>query len=119
MHSVISHECTGCGLCVEPCPVDCIEMVTQPEPTYNPTMARERFNTKQVRLLRNEQDKQQLYREKRRLAEPTSNQQNDKQAKQNFILQALARAQEKNWAKKNLKLTSKQLGYLTVKQPTL
>ena len=27
MHTVIEAECTGCELCVEPCPVDCIEMV--------------------------------------------------------------------------------------------
>ncbi len=26
MHTVIASECTGCDLCVEPCPVDCIEM---------------------------------------------------------------------------------------------
>ncbi len=27
MHSVLVEECTGCGLCVSLCPVDCIEMV--------------------------------------------------------------------------------------------
>ena len=27
MHTVIIDECTGCDLCVEPCPVNCIEMV--------------------------------------------------------------------------------------------
>jgi electron transport complex protein RnfB len=27
MHTVIVDECTGCDLCVEPCPVDCIDMV--------------------------------------------------------------------------------------------
>jgi electron transport complex protein RnfB len=27
MHTVIAEECTGCELCVSPCPVDCIEMV--------------------------------------------------------------------------------------------
>ena len=26
MHTVMITECTGCDLCVEPCPVDCIEM---------------------------------------------------------------------------------------------
>jgi len=25
---VIESECTGCDLCVDPCPVDCIDMVT-------------------------------------------------------------------------------------------
>ena len=27
MHTVIISECTGCDLCVEPCPVDCIDMI--------------------------------------------------------------------------------------------
>jgi electron transport complex protein RnfB len=27
MHTVITSECTGCDLCVEPCPVDCIDML--------------------------------------------------------------------------------------------
>jgi electron transport complex protein RnfB len=26
MHTVIADECTGCELCVAPCPVDCITM---------------------------------------------------------------------------------------------
>ena len=28
MHTVIQSECTGCELCVTPCPVDCISMKT-------------------------------------------------------------------------------------------
>ncbi len=95
MHSVLSHECTGCGLCVEPCPVDCIDMVTQPKPTYKQDVARARFNARQVRLLRDEQEKQQAYREKRRLAALTSDQQHDKKAKQEYVLQALARTKNK------------------------
>ena len=27
MHTVIKEECTGCELCLEPCPVDCIDML--------------------------------------------------------------------------------------------
>jgi electron transport complex protein RnfB len=30
MHTVITSECTGCDLCVEPCPVDCIDMLALP-----------------------------------------------------------------------------------------
>lgn len=26
MHAVIDLDCTGCGLCLDPCPVDCIDM---------------------------------------------------------------------------------------------
>jgi electron transport complex protein RnfB len=29
MHTVIAAECTGCDLCLPPCPVDCIEMVVK------------------------------------------------------------------------------------------
>ena len=31
MHTVIIAECTGCKLCVPPCPVECIEMVPVPQ----------------------------------------------------------------------------------------
>jgi electron transport complex protein RnfB len=31
MHTVIVSECTGCDLCVEPCPVDCIDMLREEE----------------------------------------------------------------------------------------
>jgi electron transport complex protein RnfB len=27
MHTVIADECTGCELCLPPCPVDCIDLV--------------------------------------------------------------------------------------------
>jgi len=27
MHTVIASECTGCDLCLPPCPVDCIDML--------------------------------------------------------------------------------------------
>ena len=95
MHSVLSDECTGCGLCVEPCPVDCIDMVVQPKALYDQDKARLRFNARTVRLLRDEQEKQQAYREKRRLTALTSDEQHDKQAKQDYILQAIMRAQAK------------------------
>jgi electron transport complex protein RnfB len=93
MHSIINHECTGCGLCVEPCPVDCIDIIEQPSADYNPNQARARFHAKQIRALRDEQEKQQNYREKRRLNRLDSTLQHDKQAKQDYILQALARSQ--------------------------
>ena len=95
MHNILSHECTGCGLCVKPCPVDCIDIITQPSALYNQDLARQRFNAREVRLLRDEQDKQQTYREKRRLTALTSDQQHDKLAKQDYVLQAMARAQAK------------------------
>ncbi|HHF7346395.1 TPA: RnfABCDGE type electron transport complex subunit B [Legionella feeleii] len=95
MHAVIAHECTGCGLCVAPCPVDCIELVDLPEPGYDKAVARQRFHAKQARLLREEQEKQQIYREKRQLAVKTSDVRQDIQAKQDYIRQALMRVQAK------------------------
>jgi Na+-translocating ferredoxin:NAD+ oxidoreductase subunit B len=95
MHAVISHECTGCGLCVEPCPVDCIEMVTLPEPLYQKDTARTRFMAKEARLLREEHEKQQIYREKRQLTRESDGHTLDVQAKQDYIQQALARVKAK------------------------
>lgn len=95
MHSVLSDECTGCGLCVEPCPVDCIELVTIPTAEYDKTLARNRFNARKVRLLREEQDKSNAYREKRTLVVPTESVIQDKVAKQDYILQALQRSAAK------------------------
>ena len=34
LHTVIAAECTGCELCIPPCPVDCIVM--QPAPGAEP-----------------------------------------------------------------------------------
>jgi electron transport complex protein RnfB len=30
MHTVVEEQCTGCGLCLPPCPVDCIAL-TEPD----------------------------------------------------------------------------------------
>jgi electron transport complex protein RnfB len=30
MHTVIADLCTGCELCLPPCPVDCIELIAPP-----------------------------------------------------------------------------------------
>lgn len=95
MHAVITHECTGCGLCVEPCPVDCIEMQTLPELNYDQDVARTRFHAKQTRKLRNEQEQEQAYREKRLLANKTESNVQEIKAKQDYIQQALARVQAK------------------------
>lgn len=96
MHTVLPQECTGCGLCVEPCPVDCIDILPLdlPEGTlsYDRDLARKHYMAKQVRLLNEEQLKSQQYRAKRRLAVDTEDVQADKQAKNDYILAALARA---------------------------
>ena len=80
---------------ITPCPVDCIEMVTLSEPDYDKDLARQRFNDKQTRLLRDEHQKQQAYREKRLLTKNSANHSQDIQAKQDYIQQALARVKAK------------------------
>ncbi|WP_130931938.1 electron transport complex subunit RsxB [Pseudomonas sp. Sample_24] len=76
MHTVIIDECTGCDLCVAPCPVDCIEMRPLPMETVVPIVgglafslddqraraekrshARRRFEQRNARLQREEQQK--------------------------------------------------------------
>ncbi|WP_419708710.1 electron transport complex subunit RsxB [Pseudomonas sp. NFX224] len=76
MHTVIIDECTGCDLCVAPCPVDCIEMHPLPTDTVLPIVgglafsleeqraraakrnhARDRFEQRNARLRREEQQK--------------------------------------------------------------
>jgi electron transport complex protein RnfB len=77
MHTVIIDECTGCDLCVAPCPVDCIEMHPLPVATVLPIVgglafsledqrartekrnhARSRFEQRNARLRREEEQKQ-------------------------------------------------------------
>lgn len=95
MHAILTSECTGCGLCVEPCPVDCIEMLPLETPGYDPAIARERFQARQIRQLRQQHEQEQTYRDKRQLAAISDKNSADKQAKQDYILQAMQRVQAK------------------------
>lgn len=95
MHTIIEQECTGCGLCVEPCPVDCIEMTPKDALTFDKDKARARFNTKQVRTLRETEEQARSYRDKRQLSKNQDAQKEDKQAKQSYILAALERVKAK------------------------
>ena len=51
----IAQECTGCELCIAPCPVDCIDMLaieplTKIEQEKKSTLARQRYAFHQARL---------------------------------------------------------------------
>ena len=77
MHTVITDECTGCELCIEPCPVDCIVMYPvsacqSPEEGAEPTSRfqraanwRSRYESKQARLARDEQERAESLRRKK------------------------------------------------------
>ena len=95
MHAVITSQCTGCGLCIEPCPVDCIELLPLDAPQYDKNAARARFQARQIRHLRDQHEQEQLYREKRQLVTKKDDNKQDAQAKQDYILQALARVTAK------------------------
>jgi electron transport complex protein RnfB len=55
MHTVIAQWCTGCELCVPPCPVDCIAFEeTQALPDAG--LSRERYQFRAFRLEREERE---------------------------------------------------------------
>lgn len=64
MHTILADWCTGCDLCVAPCPVDCIQMedVTDERTGWaawsqaQATVARERYEFRKVRLVREGQE---------------------------------------------------------------
>jgi len=67
MHTVISADCTGCELCIPPCPVDCIHMLPAVRPLWpqqDADTARERFNLRNLRLQREQQEKEQRLAQK-------------------------------------------------------
>ncbi|WP_085718679.1 electron transport complex subunit RsxB [Pseudomonas sp. B28(2017)] len=89
MHTVLIDECTGCDLCVAPCPVDCIEMRPLPPNTVLPVVgglaltpqarqartlkrdhARSRFEQRNARLQREEQQKVAERQARQRAAQP-------------------------------------------------
>ena len=55
MHTVVINACTGCELCLPPCPIDCIDMKIIPQPTSNEKKQKaqqwlHRYKEKQKRL---------------------------------------------------------------------
>jgi len=110
MHTVIIDECTGCDLCVAPCPVDCIEM--HPLTTVLPIVgglasndierrarsvkrdrARRRFEQRNARLQYEEEQKlaERLARAKR--AAPVVTPTTDAAVKKAKVSLAMSRAQ--------------------------
>jgi len=93
MHTVVTGLCSGCDLCVPPCPVDCIEMVPArgddavwDRPRAD--AARQRFERREARVAREREER--ALRVKR--AEPQA------EKKRAVIAQAIARARAKRAA---------------------
>jgi len=94
MHTVINHECTGCGLCVEPCPVDCIELLPVPTPTFQPALAKRRFNERNQRLALEESEKANKH-EAARILKANESKKTEQNAKKAYIQAALNRVNKK------------------------
>jgi electron transport complex protein RnfB len=59
MHTVLIERCTGCELCLPPCPVDCIELRPGPMPAADQAKQnRERFDAHTMRLLNRAAERQ-------------------------------------------------------------
>lgn len=99
MHTIVEFECTGCELCIEPCPVDCIDLVSINEHIYSHAKARARYTAKKIRALQERQAQSKRYLEKRKLVANGESKQADAKAKQDYILQALQRVQQKKQGK--------------------
>lgn len=85
MHTVIANECIGCQLCIPPCPVDCIELITQPATHTREVRkqhALERIATRKQRLA-------QIQQQSQKPTQPSLSE------KKNYIEAALLRVQAK------------------------
>jgi electron transport complex protein RnfB len=74
MHTVVTELCSGCDLCVAPCPVDCIEMLPAKEEdvwdAVRADAARERFERRSSRLERERRERTERLAVRARMAKP-------------------------------------------------
>ena len=70
MHTVVASLCTGCELCIPPCPVDCIRMEQNPRfpAMMKANDARDRYKFHQMRLARDERERNFALAEGERVA---------------------------------------------------
>jgi electron transport complex protein RnfB len=70
-------------------------MIEVEESSYDKDLARKRFYAKKTRLVRDDNERQQLYREKKQLTAQSTNKEKDTIAKRAYIQEALARVKAK------------------------
>jgi electron transport complex protein RnfB len=111
MHVVIDEWCTGCDLCIPPCPVDCITMVPVTGKATGwdawsqelADLARNRYESREKRLEREELDNvRRLALKAKNKAKAldlesakTEDEKSEIERKRAIIAAAMARAQEK------------------------
>lgn len=117
MHTVIASECTGCDLCVEPCPVDCIEMRPlpagliasdhgSPQAFARARHYRQRYEARQARLQRQDEDKRARRQAQQARASAASGLSDAE--KQAVIQAAIARTQAKKQARQEARVIDGQ-----------
>ena len=114
MHTVIEAYCTGCELCIPACPVDCISLEPMDIqlsgwaawPQHLADLARERYETRQIRLKREaaEQDQRLQAKALKKLADLPAHTKGTEHApevdrKRAIIEAALAKAKARQTAK--------------------
>ena len=82
MHTVVAELCTGCELCIAPCPVDCITMVPRSDladapPAPEPPTNRERFDAHNERLARRARERDALLAARKQMAGPSTRRYSD------------------------------------------
>ena len=115
MHTVIESCCTGCELCIPPCPVDCIEMLFMPEFSHwDQTLAhaaRNRMNTREIRLKRQKEEQAERLEAKaiHKLDDLDDSPSPDAAAKKAVVQAALARARARRQAQTCVDLHRRRL----------
>jgi len=115
MHTILPSLCTGCDLCVAPCPVDCIAMIpltddSASEPTgwaawsqeqADAARARHDFRTERLRREKEENDARLAAKALEKMRAVTAEQTNtaeelaEKERKRAIIAAAIERAKQK------------------------
>jgi electron transport complex protein RnfB len=86
MHTIIRDLCTGCELCIPPCPVDCITLVVR-DPAPDAVMLREEAQQARMRY------EARLHRlERRRNERASARRSSEKNIKAETIARAMERA---------------------------